>query len=83
MAIAPFPPANFWWIFEGNNVSSSANVALDDNSIEIFMAKRNMSGTYMLFVSNTVETVIGSFELNVQCKLNIIQSNININSRNF
>ena len=66
----PFPPAivasSLW--FEGQFVDNSTNIVLVDYIITIDNVQRNMSGVYVVIVSNLAGSSNGSFVLNVQCK---------------
>ena len=66
----PFPPTTTsFWIFNGQNLSSSNGIILNDFNISLSDVQRNMSGNYSLTVTNSARSSTGSFELDVQCKI--------------
>ena len=66
----PFPPnLTFVWTFNGQNFTSFSSVSADGFNISFNSIQRNMSGEYTLIVTNSVGSVSGSFEVDVQCKL--------------
>ena len=69
-ASQPFPPSvSSQWMFEGQNLSTTNTILLDDYVIVFNSILRNYSGQYTLTVTNTVRSATGSFQLDVQCEL--------------
>ena len=68
-AVDPFPPSTTSiWMFNGNTLTGSSNIVLNDSAVAFYGVQRNMSGNYSLIVYNTAGQSFGTFELNVECK---------------